>query len=88
MPAGTAGSHHKKVQLMNVKDMRFLGAVFDGPVLNLSLMNGHTRLTGVGIKHDRRVAFLGNKEKSRALEIVGMQDFLGKVKLSFANRPH
>ena len=70
---------------MNMKGMKFAGAVFDDPILDRSLLGDDVGHAGFGIERRRRLAVYGDIKFRRAVGIVGVEKLFGEIQSS---RPH
>jgi hypothetical protein len=70
LPTDSPRAYYDEMQLMRVERMGFLRAVFDSPVLNISLTNREVGLCRMRIEEYGRVTFFCNEEERRALWIA------------------
>src|SRR5580704_86628 len=73
------------MHLVNVKIMHFLRAIFDDPVLDVTLMHDDIGNGRMWIEGRRRLAFDGEVELSGTVRVPGIVEFFGKIESACAD---
>src|SRR5271155_3837890 len=68
----------QEVKLMDVECVQLVRAVFDDPILHVSLLYGNVRDTGSWVECLRRFSVNGDEKSCRTVGIIGIEQLLGE----------